>query len=31
MHAYLARTSKEMHMNPDAFVLSDTSPYIGIQ
>jgi hypothetical protein len=31
MHVYLTRTSKEMHMDPDLFGLSDTSPYIGIQ
>jgi hypothetical protein len=24
MHVYLARTSKEMHMNPDVFGLSNT-------
>jgi hypothetical protein len=24
MHVYLARSSKEMHMNPDAFGLSNT-------
>ncbi len=31
MHLYLARTSKEMHMNSDVFGLSNTSTYIGIQ
>jgi hypothetical protein len=31
MHVYLAQTSKEMHMNPDVFGLSNTSPYVGIQ
>ncbi len=31
MHVYLTQTSREMHMNPDVFGLSNTSPYIGIQ
>ncbi len=31
MHVYLARTSKEMHINPDVFSLTNTSPYVGIQ
>jgi hypothetical protein len=31
MHVYLAWTSKEMHMNPDVFGLSNTSTYVGMQ
>ncbi len=31
MHMYLTRTSKEMHMNPDVFGLSNTSTYVGMQ
>jgi hypothetical protein len=31
MHVYLARTSKEMHMDPDVLGPSDTSHYVGIQ
>jgi hypothetical protein len=31
MHVYLARSSKEMHMNPDVFGLSNTKPYTGMQ
>jgi hypothetical protein len=31
MHVYLARSSKEMHMNPDVFGLYNTKPYAGIQ
>jgi hypothetical protein len=31
MHVYLARTSKEMHMNPDVFGLSNMSTYVGMQ
>jgi hypothetical protein len=31
MHVYLARSSKEMHMNPDVFDLSNTEPYTGLQ
>ncbi len=28
---YLARNSKEIHMNPDVFGLSNTKPYTGMQ
>ncbi len=31
MHVYLARTSQEMHMNPDVFSLSNMSSYAEIQ
>jgi hypothetical protein len=31
MHVYLSRSSKEMHMNPDVFGLSNTKPYAGMQ
>jgi hypothetical protein len=31
MHVYLARSSKEIHMNPDVFGLSNTNPYAGMQ
>ncbi len=31
MHVYLTRTSKEMHMNPDVFGLSNTNTYVGMQ
>ncbi len=31
MHVYLAWTSKQMHMNPDMFSLSNTSTYVGMQ
>jgi hypothetical protein len=31
MHVYLARSSKEMHMNSDVYGLSNTKPYAGMQ
>jgi hypothetical protein len=31
MRVYLARTSKEMHMNPDVFGLVNISTYVGMQ
>ena len=31
MHVYFVQTSKEMHMNPDVFSLSNTSTYAGMQ
>jgi hypothetical protein len=31
MHVYLAWTSKEMHMNPDVFGLSNKKTYVGMQ
>ncbi len=31
MYVYLARSSKEMHMNSDMFGLSNTKPYVGMQ
>ncbi len=31
MHVYLDRSSKEVHMNPGVFGLSNTMPYAGMQ
>jgi hypothetical protein len=31
MHVYLVRTSKEMHMSPYVFGLSNTNTYVGMQ
>ncbi len=31
MHVYLTRSSKEMHMNPYMFGLSNTKPFTGME
>ncbi len=31
MHVYPAQSSKEMHMNPNVFGLSNIDPYPGMQ